>query len=260
MTVFGYTLRFLRKKNNLTLDALSEALGIGEMTLANIENGYIQPEEETAGRLADFFGVTVHYMKGCVELTVTDAETDAAHTPRRFVRLRPIPMSFSESEAEARQVLPEQEIILPLPAGDRSEYIAVQVTDNSMLRYRVMAGDTLVVRQDPLRIRNGDLVLLISDAGHTILRRYFREGSTVLLRSDAEDLLPPIRLADCDKTCRLIGTVVQIRIDVTGAFAHRRAQNPPELPEEILPPPDMEKQEGSGSMAAFMHDYGFGEN
>lgn len=259
MTVFGYTLRFLRKKNNMTISALSGATGIGEISLTNIENGYIKPQDEIAKRLAAFFDVTVPYMMGYAECDVVDTETDALQTPRRFVRLRPLPMSFSETEGALWQAKPEQEIILPLPSSDHSTYVAVQVTDNSMARYRVMAGDTLVVRQDPLKIRNGDLVLLLSDAGNVILRRYFYENGQVILRSDADDLLPPIYLADCDKTCRLVGSVVQIRIDVTSSFTHKRAQNPPELPEEILPPADMEKQEGHGSMA-YMHSYSFGKD
>ncbi|MBE7062744.1 MAG: helix-turn-helix domain-containing protein [Ruminococcaceae bacterium] len=258
MTLFGYTLRFLRGRNKLTLSELSRELDLGITTLENIEDGYIEPEEDAARRIADYFGVTVSYMKGSAELhLVKSDETEAMHTPQRFVRLRPVVLPFSDAERELRQGGPPTEIILPLPAGDRSDYVAVRATDNSMIRYRVMAGDTLVVRRDPLQIRDGDLVLLCTESGQTMLRLYYCQGEDVLLRSDEDDLLPPLRLSECDKSLRLIGTVVQIRIDADREFVRRQAQNPAQLPEEILPPPDIETLEGSGSLAAYKFDYGF---
>jgi len=258
MTLFGYTLTFLRCRRKLSLAALSEALGIGQTTLRNIESGYIVPEMDVATKIADYFGVTVAYMKGSVSFSVPplSEDADSLHTPQRYVRLRPVTVQRLDSGAEVHHSADANEIILPLPAGDRSDYIAIQVTDNSMARYCAMAGDFLVVREDALKIRNGDLVLLLSDDGHVIMRRYFRDGQGAILRSDNDDLLPPIRLSDCDKTCRLIGSVVKIMIDTDAAFLERRSQNPPRMPDEILPPPDMTKQEGTGgSLADYMHIY-----
>lgn len=257
MTLFGYTLSFLRSRKKLSCAALSEALGIGKTTLENIESGYIVPEMDVATKIADYFGVTVAYMKGSVEFSVPPATggEGSMRVPQRYVRLRPVTIQRLESGTEVRQAAEANEIILPLPAGDRSDYVAIEVTDNSMARYCATAGDLLVVREDALKIRNGDLVLLLSDDGHVIVRRYFRDGDGIVLRSDNDDLLPPIRLSDCDKTCRLIGTVVKIMIDTDAEFLERRAQNPPRLPAEILPPPDMTKQEGTGGIAEYMHIY-----
>ncbi len=259
MTLFGYTLLFLRNRKKLTLSALSEALGIGITTLENIESGYIVPETDLAQKIADYFGVTVGYMKGSVEMEMPPQSGDASdvRTPQRYVRLKPISLQVTENGDVIRCSAETGDVILPLPASDRSDYMAIQITDNSMVRYGAMAGSMLAVRQDPLKIRNGDLVLLLSDEGHTILRRYFRKGNDVLLRSDDDDLLPPIKLSDCDKTCRLIGTVVQIRTDIDADFLNRRSQNPPRLPVEILPPPDMKKQEGTGGIADYMYAYIF---
>ncbi len=257
MTLFGYTLRFLRARRNLTLSALAKALGLGITTLENIESGYIQPEEALAKEIAAYFGVTVGYMKGSVEFSAppTDADKETFSSPTRYVRLRPVSLSGPDMGTALRQGTPAEEIVLPLPASDRSEYIAVEVTDNSMARYRALSGDVLVVRDDALKIRSGDLVLLLTDEGHAILRRYFREGDEIVLRSDNDDLLPPIRLGDCDKTCRLVGTVVKIMIDTDAEFMERRAQNPPRLPDEILPPPDMEAQKGGEAAADYMYLY-----
>jgi len=101
MTLFGYTLRFLRGRNKLTLSELSRELDLGITTLENIEDGYIEPEEDAARRIADYFGVTVSYMKGSAELhLVKSDETEAMHTPQRFVRLRPVVLPFSRKITE----------------------------------------------------------------------------------------------------------------------------------------------------------------
>ncbi len=258
MTLFGYTLRFLRAKKELSCEELGKALGIGPATLENIENGYIDPEDSLAEKIAAYFGVTVGYMQGSVEVMMPPekAEEDALLSPTRYVRLRPFSFQSSEDGKALRQSPVPAEIVLPLPAGDKSTYIAVQVTDNSMSRYRIFAGDYLVVRDDAMKIRQGDLVLLLSKDGNAIVRLYHREGDTILLRSDMDDLLPPVRLSDCDASCRLVGTVVKIMVDVDADFIKRRSQNPPLLPEELLPPPDMEKQEGTkNALAEYMHIY-----
>lgn len=257
-TIFGYTLRFLRQRKNVTLAALSEAVGLGVTTLENIESGYILPPAAAEEKLAAYFGVTVSYMNGTAEMVVPPCAVDGeeVHTPQRYVRLRPITLGREGNGKEVRGHTEAADVILPLPQSDRSTYIAVQVTDNSMMRYRAEAGDILVVREDVHKIRNGDLVLLLADSGHTLLRRYFREDGDVILKSDDDDLLPPIRLYECDETYRLIGTVIRIIIEVDAAFLKRRAQNPPLNPEEILPP-RIESLKGSGGIAEYMHEYTF---
>ena len=74
MTLFGYTQRDLRRKKNMSLGELGKAVGVGEATLENIESGYIEADDVTAKKIAAFFGVTVGYMKGIVELTVPTFE------------------------------------------------------------------------------------------------------------------------------------------------------------------------------------------
>lgn len=235
MTLFGYTLRFLRVREKMSLSALAERLGLHETVLRNIEEGYIEPEEAVAEAVAAFFHVTTGYMKGSVEVLVP--EENKASTPTRFVRLQPRPLDPKLSEENILRAAETREVILPVPTGDRSEYMAVVATDNTMHRYCVMAGDILVVQNNAGGLRDGDLALLTTKMGQVILRRYFWENGEIVLRSDADDLLPPIRLRPTDRTCRIVGKVVEIIRKVDAAFLDMRAQNPPQMPEEILPPP-----------------------
>ncbi|RVU71258.1 XRE family transcriptional regulator [Lactobacillus xujianguonis] len=54
----------LRKENDLTLTGLGEQLNLPKGTLSRYENGIREPKEPTWQALADFFNVSVDYLKG----------------------------------------------------------------------------------------------------------------------------------------------------------------------------------------------------
>lgn len=54
----------LRKKNNLTLVELGEKVDLPKGTLSRYENGIREPKPAVWVTLADFFNVSVSYLKG----------------------------------------------------------------------------------------------------------------------------------------------------------------------------------------------------
>lgn len=238
MTLFGYTLRFLRGRRLLRLSELAERTGISEVTLQNIENGYIEPEMDIAARLAAFFDVTVGYMKGSVEVCMPQGDREAKASAR-FVRLQPRPLDPELYEQNILRSAEVREVVLPVPLSDRNEYIAVVATDNTMRRYCVFAGDVLVVQSGLGGLRNGDLAILKTQNEQVILRRFYKAGDELIFRSDEDDLLPPLHLRAETEGIRIVGKVLEIIKKVSPDFLALRAQNPPGEPEEILPPPQM---------------------
>lgn len=59
-------LKQLRKEKGLTLDDIQSQTGIKRGTYNNYENGTTKPKLETWQALADFFGVSVPYLQGCL--------------------------------------------------------------------------------------------------------------------------------------------------------------------------------------------------
>ena len=57
-------LKELRNQRKLTLDDIEEKTGIKRGTYSNYENGKTEPKMETWQKLADYFGVSVPYIKG----------------------------------------------------------------------------------------------------------------------------------------------------------------------------------------------------
>lgn len=57
-------LKELRNQRKLTLDDIEEKTGIKRGTYSNYENGKTEPKMETWQKLADYYGVSVPYIKG----------------------------------------------------------------------------------------------------------------------------------------------------------------------------------------------------
>lgn len=57
-------LKELRKDRNLTIQQVADAIGVGRNTISRYENEKHQPRPESWKRLADYFGVSVDYLKG----------------------------------------------------------------------------------------------------------------------------------------------------------------------------------------------------
>lgn len=217
MTILGNTLRLLRTEAGLSVAALAAAIDLSPATICNIESGYINPDMKTVQRISDYFHVTAGYLLGSVDVTLSQESTDEASSlyemdRQRFVHMRVVPMSQADG-SYAADTGSTQSVILPLPASDAGDYIAVSVLDDSMAAYRIQKGDTAVVSLDPFSVRNGDIVLTCGETpGSAYLCHYEREGATISLDGGAEKSRS-LQIPVSDTMHRILGRVVQIIID-----------------------------------------------
>lgn len=65
-------LKELRKEKGLILDEIQSEIGINRGTYNNYENGKTEPKPETWQALADFFGVSVPYLRGATTYEILD--------------------------------------------------------------------------------------------------------------------------------------------------------------------------------------------
>lgn len=66
-------LKQLRKEKGLTLDDIQSQTGIKRGTYNNYENGTTEPKLETWQALADYFDVSVPYLRGATTYEVLDS-------------------------------------------------------------------------------------------------------------------------------------------------------------------------------------------
>lgn len=69
---FNETLRILRRKKKLSQKDLGNKLGLAESTIGMYEQGKRQPDYETLLKIADYFEVTVDYLLGNKNSTLTN--------------------------------------------------------------------------------------------------------------------------------------------------------------------------------------------
>ena len=64
MNEFGNNLKQLRKARHMTLEELSQKLGINKSTLSRYESGQREPNHEAEENIADFFNVSLDELRG----------------------------------------------------------------------------------------------------------------------------------------------------------------------------------------------------
>lgn len=64
MSDFGNNLKQLRKNRHLTLEELSQKLGINKSTLSRYESGQREPNHEAEENIADFFNISLDELRG----------------------------------------------------------------------------------------------------------------------------------------------------------------------------------------------------
>ena len=64
MKIFSERLKELRQENNISLKALSKALGVSDIAISRWENGLRTPNIEYLLAIAKFFGVSSDYLIG----------------------------------------------------------------------------------------------------------------------------------------------------------------------------------------------------
>ena len=69
-----FRLRELRMEKGLTMKQVGASMGLAESTISLYETGKRQPDYETLGRFADYFGVSVDYLLGREETPVPETQ------------------------------------------------------------------------------------------------------------------------------------------------------------------------------------------
>ncbi|MDB6253656.1 helix-turn-helix domain-containing protein [Lactobacillus amylovorus] len=95
----------LREKNNLTLKGLGKKVGLADNTLSQYETGKRHPKFEIWQKLADFFGVSVPYLQGYVEINIPndlkfDSKQDAIDCIEKIMKALDISKEDLRTEHE----------------------------------------------------------------------------------------------------------------------------------------------------------------
>ena len=113
--IFAKRLRKLRQNAHVTQQRLSEAIGVGQSTIATYEKGGIEPTGEVLAKLADYFQCTTDYLLGRTSKPQYESRTELPEAITKLgitemeilkgAEITPDDIKFFEDAAKALRLL-----------------------------------------------------------------------------------------------------------------------------------------------------------
>lgn len=211
-------IKFLRKKKGLTQAQLCKVLNIAQPTLSGYETGNYEPDQDTLGRIADYFGVTVDFILGRENHTTID-------TTRRAIQIKDLAI---QDEVELNDIfriplLGSVVAGVPIEAQEdlegyvyinfrpKEEYFALRVHGDSMINAGIRDNSILIVHKQPVATC-GDIVVAMLNGEQTVKRfKIFGDCNIFLMPENPE--FEPIPVLKGDDFL-VLGKVVEVRMEL----------------------------------------------
>lgn len=198
MNIISAHIARLRISTGLSQKQLAERIGTGVTTIKNIESGYLtSPSSHIVESLSKVFGIDPFELMNCISFCVGEKG--------RMVHVVSA-VSSDKPFLEIAKIV--ETVFIDGDKYDGNEYMGIKMPDNSMIDAHICPQDSVIVRQDAL-VKNGDMVLAVCNDRDGIIRRFFRNGDTVLLKAENESgLYPNIEIDVNDERFIVLGKVI----------------------------------------------------
>ena len=165
--------------------------------LSQFVNGKVEPGSSKLGILALSLGVSETWLMGYDvpmerERCKSSAQILTLDDVSPMPSTRAIPLIGTI--ASGTTVLAEENIdeMVQVPCHIRADF-AVQCKDNSMINARILDGDTVYIRIQPM-VENGQIAAVIL-GGETTLKRVYVDKNSMILEADGNGF-PPLSIAN----------------------------------------------------------------
>ena len=164
MNRFPEMLNHLRTQKGLTLDRLSEDLGISKATLSMYENGKRYPRLEMEELLADYFNVSMSTLRG-------EPNGSGFRIPVVGHVQAGIPTEAVEAVVDWEEI--------PQAMAQSGDYIGLKVRGSSM-EPRFVEGDTVIVRRQP-DIESGEIAIVFVNGDEATMKKVLKQENGITL-------------------------------------------------------------------------------
>ena len=189
------TVRFLREKAGLSQAALAKEIGVDRSAVAQWENGFSQPRMGNLKKLAAFFGVPISILLNEID------RSEKGETSVVLQALSNIHANSNADEGSSYELIDVPRSVL----SNHPTAKAVLVEGDCMSR--VIPEGAIVVYDPSLEPANGQIAIVETEDWGTLLRRWYRINTTVVLVADSFSKHEDIIIKQSD-AARPIGTVV----------------------------------------------------
>ena len=200
------TERLLKEKGISKKDFLAD-LGLGVNSFSNWRNRGNIPSGKTLDRIAEYLDVSVDYLLG---------KTDAPE-PGKIINVFDIPgiepmpntkkIPLLGDIACGDPILAEENLegYIKLDEGIKADF-ALRCRGDSMINARILDGDIVYIRQQPM-VENGQIAAVLIDNEAT-LKRVYRDGDTLILQPENPAYAPFVFTPTTGADVRILGLAV----------------------------------------------------
>ena len=211
-------IKFLRKKKGLTQAQLCKVLNIAQPTLSGYETGNYEPDQDTLGRIADYFGVTVDFILGRENHTTIDTTPRAVQIKDLVIQdevelndIFRIPLLGSVVAGVPIEAQEDLEGYVYINFRPKEEYFALRVHGDSMINAGIRDNSVLIVHKQPVATC-GDIVVAMLNGEQTVKRfKIFGDCNIFLMPENPE--FEPIPVLKGDDFL-VLGKVVEVRMEL----------------------------------------------
>lgn len=197
-TTIGDRIKQLRLQNEMTLEQLGNAVGVGKSTVRKWEIGMIaNMRRDKIAKIAKALHTTPAYLMGWEATEIDTIPVNKIPILGRISAGLPL---YAEEHIEGYT-------LTDLDGGN--EYFALRVQGDSMNAININEGDLLIVRKQDY-VDNGGIAVVMVDGEDATVKRFYRESNTVTLMPQSTNPIHAPQIYDIRKTkIKVIGKVLR---------------------------------------------------
>ena len=198
----------LRLAKNITQEELGKVLNVQKAAISKYENGRVEPSIEVLKLASKFFDVSTDYLLGRSDSPIVSCASPSKEKTIRIPILGRVAAGNPIGAIE--EIIGWEEIPKKLAAG--STCFALRVCGRSM-EPRILAGDTVIIRQQP-DVDSGDIAVVLVGGEEATVKRVKKQKDGIILVATNTTVYEPHFYSNQeikDLPIQILGKVVEVR-------------------------------------------------
>ena len=198
----------LRLAKNITQEELGKVLNVQKAAISKYENGRVEPSIEVLKLASKFFDVSTDYLLGRSDSPIVSCASPSKEKNIRIPILGRVAAGNPIGAIE--EIIGWEEIPKKLAAG--STCFALRVCGRSM-EPRILAGDTVIIRQQP-DVDSGDIAVVLVGGEEATVKRVKKQKDGIILVATNTTVYEPHFYSNQeikDLPIQILGKVVEVR-------------------------------------------------
>ena len=209
---FANNLKNLRAMKCISQAKLADVFGFTQQAVGRWEQGQSTPDYNTLVKLSNFFNVSTDYLLGRSDSPTGSYSADIGSPSKEKIIRIPILRRVAAGNpiGAIEEIIGWEEIPKKLAAG--STCFALRVCGRSM-EPRILAGDTVIIRQQP-DVDSGDIAVVLVGGEEATVKRVKKQKDGITLVATNTTVYEPHFYSNQeikDLPIQILGKVVEVR-------------------------------------------------